>query len=150
MSLQRKLNVKIFLMFIVAENTGSVNICQINGNPFLFRHQHYHYHHRRRLMTLLLKPCTVSLKYHRLWPNQTKKRGDSFIIFVAPERAGWLVCWLWFKRHIQRYFSYKVYCPVSKFRPGAVYPTPWAARDLQRAEPIPIRVPGPPKTPFVS
>ena len=26
MSLQRKLNVKIFLMFIVAENTGSVNI----------------------------------------------------------------------------------------------------------------------------
>ena len=26
MSLHRKLNVKIFLMFIVAENTGSVNI----------------------------------------------------------------------------------------------------------------------------
>ena len=28
MSLHRKLNVKIFLMFIVAENTGSVNICK--------------------------------------------------------------------------------------------------------------------------
>ena len=27
MSLHRKLNVKIFLMFIVAENTGSINIC---------------------------------------------------------------------------------------------------------------------------
>ena len=30
MSLQRKLNVKIFLMFIVAENTGSVNILICN------------------------------------------------------------------------------------------------------------------------
>ena len=30
MSLQRKLNVKIFLMFIVAENTGSVNIVSIS------------------------------------------------------------------------------------------------------------------------
>ena len=28
MSLHRKLNVKIFLMFIVAENTGSVNILE--------------------------------------------------------------------------------------------------------------------------
>ena len=32
MSLQRKLNVKIFLMFIVAENTGSVNIGVYTSN----------------------------------------------------------------------------------------------------------------------
>ena len=36
MSLQRKLNVKIFLMFIVAENTGSVNIYFLSFVCFLF------------------------------------------------------------------------------------------------------------------
>ena len=34
MSLQRKLNVKIFLMFIVAENTGSVNITKLHEDCF--------------------------------------------------------------------------------------------------------------------
>ena len=37
MSLHRKLNVKIFLMFIVAENTGSVNISQYSDSCILQR-----------------------------------------------------------------------------------------------------------------
>ena len=36
MSLHRKLNVKIFLMFIVAENTGSVNISEYKLNKIVF------------------------------------------------------------------------------------------------------------------
>ena len=41
-------------------------------------------------------------------------------------------------------------CPISKFRPAAGHPTPWAARVLYRVEPIPTRVPRRPKMSFTS
>ena len=41
MSLQRKLNVKIFLMFIVAENTGSVNIMSIHVTTAGVQQMHF-------------------------------------------------------------------------------------------------------------